>query len=224
MADTTLAANARAVAEAWPGIISVSGQSQVRTIANTNRPSEHVFGNALDIYGSRRAMSTLAAHFNKQKAQLSIRTLCYDGGPGPSYQSCTTKHLGHIHISMGPKCGGTIATTGDATERRNQCEQFQQGGRVTSDSTPDYSSLTPEERSALFQKTYEDAEPAGGGVLGFLGVSNPFEGWENALQTVLYVALGAGVLGIGVAVAIKGTDAFKTVQGIATKAVTKGAV
>lgn len=215
MPDTTLANNARKVAEAWPGITAVTGQTRVRNIANTSKVSEHVFGNALDIFGSRKGMSSLAAHLNGRRSDLSIRTLCYDGGPGPSYDGCTTPHLDHIHISFVPKCRGNVATTGDADERRNLCEAFQQGGNVTTGGSE-------------FKKKKVDADAVantGDGLFGIPGALDRFtESLEITLQTTMYVLLGVVVLGVGVAVAIRGNDTFKTIQKVATKAATKGAI
>lgn len=227
MPDTTLASNARVVAEAWPGISSVSGQSKVRVIAKTGRVSEHVFGNALDIFGSRKGMSSLAAHLNQRKSQLSIRTLCYDGGPGPSYQHCTTPHLNHIHISFDPKCRGTVATSGTADERRNDCEAFQQGGAVTSPIVPGTGGQTREQffQEVVDTPTAGSTASTGDGFLGIPGAIDRFnESIESGLQTALYVLLGVVILGAGITIAVRGTDAFKAVQGIVTKVATKGAV
>lgn len=206
MADTTITANVRKVAEAWPGITQVNGQSKVRDIAGTDTVSEHVFGNALDIYGSRKAMSTLAAHLNQNKQQLGVRIVCYDGGPGPSYDKCTTEHLDHIHTDMVPNCAGIVSTRGSASERRDDCERHQQGGNVN---RPD--------------DDKDDTKEGGDGFLGIPGAIDRFtESIEDTLTGALFVAVGIGIVGAGVVLAIKDTQTFKTLQGVAKTAVTKG--
>lgn len=213
MPETTLAAAVRKTAESWPGISRVVGQVDSRDIANSGgKPSEHSFGNALDIYGSRKAMSTLAAELNRTKGQTGVRIVCYDGGPGPKYDRCTTPHIDHIHVDMAPNCGGIVPTTGTASERRNKCEEYQNGRPVTGKPSDNVS----------------DNEPLGGSTGdGFLGIPGAVDRFttsiETTLKTALFVGIGIALLGAGIALAVKQTDAFKAVKGAAMKVATKGA-
>lgn len=97
-----------------------------RPIAGTNTPSEHSYGNAIDIFGSPEAMKRFAARLNTERAQYSIATLCYDGEGSPGYDHCTTPHTDHIHVDFSPRCGPAgIPTTGSDSDRSKRCNEYQ---------------------------------------------------------------------------------------------------
>lgn len=211
MPETTLIANVRKIAEGWPGITRVVSQVDPRPIAGTDKPSEHTFGNAADIYGSRKAMSTLAAHLNATKKQTGVRIVCYDGGPGPSYDKCTTKHIDHIHVDMVPNCAGIVPASGTARERRDKCEEYQKGRGVT---------VNP--NGAGGNLPGENTGGSGDGFLGIPGAIDRFtQSVGNALQTGLFVTVGIVVLGAGIVLALKDAAVNVGVKS-ALKSVTKG--
>lgn len=103
-----------------------------RPIAGTATPSEHSYGNAIDIFGTSNEMATLAAKLNRERAKWSIATLCYDGKGSPGYDRCTTKHTDHIHVDFSPKCGTAgIPTTGSDFDRMSRCQAYQEGKSPT---------------------------------------------------------------------------------------------
>lgn len=200
MGDTIKAAALRPVVEAWPGITRAVGQVDTRKVANSDRVSEHSFGNALDIYGSRKAMSSLAAHLNSNRSKYDIRIICYDGGPGPSYDKCTTKHIDHLHVDFSPRCGGNIPATGTASERTDDCNRYQQSGKAPTMTN----------------------ETEGGGIN-----LNPFAGVGEAITEgvtkIVLISVGALLVIGGAVLVLKDTELGKTVKGAAKTFVTKGA-
>lgn len=109
-----------------PGIARIEGQN-IRPIAGTSTPSEHSYGNAIDVYGASDALAKWAAEMDKRRAEFSIKVLCYDPGIGRKYDHCTTKHTDHLHLDFGPHCGGAIPPTGSANELVTRCNDYQNG-------------------------------------------------------------------------------------------------
>lgn len=199
-----------------------------RGVANSASISEHSFGNACDIYGTRQGMETLAAFLWDNKGKYEIRLLCYDPGPGRKYQSCTTKHVDHIHVDFPPKCGGKVSADGSATERARRCSEYQ--GPMSGD-TGGIDNRTWWER--FFGRPLEyDIEtgeivPGGDGAPlspvddeGGLDL-NPLAGVADAIQssvmTAAVVGIGIVLVVVGTVLAIKDTELGKMAVTAATK-------
>lgn len=126
MALTARAQKAHDFLNGRPGITRIEGQN-IRPIAGTNTPSEHSYGNAIDVYGSSDALAKWAAEMDKRRGEFDIKVLCYDPGIGRKYDHCTTKHTDHLHLDFGPHCGGAIPATGSANELVTRCNDYQLG-------------------------------------------------------------------------------------------------
>lgn len=113
-----------------------------RKIAGSSMPSEHSYGNAVDIFGGTTRMKNFAKILNANRELYAIRTLCFDGG-GASYDSCTTPHKDHIHIDFKPRCGGVVPTTGTDAERVSACNQYQLSGDYTVSEGGEFPNLNP---------------------------------------------------------------------------------
>lgn len=184
-----------------PGITNISGQTDYRNIAGTDKPSEHTWGNALDIYGSTEALTRVAKYLSVSRMgsnPLKISTLCYDPGVGRKYDHCTTKHTDHIHVDFGPKCGGNVPVSGSANEQVNACNTYQGGGV----SQPPTEAPTGGEWTVL-----DDVN------------LNPFAGLQETLQTALFVALGVALLGAGIALLMKDSAVVQSVKSAVTKGI-----
>lgn len=179
------------------------GEQEIRPIAGTDDPSEHSFGNALDIFGPKGTLLTLAEELNKNRAKWDIKVLCYDPGVGRKYDHCTTKHDDHIHADFGPHCGGNIPANGNANDLVTRCNDYQnsKGGPVGGE--------------------------APGGILGGI-VESLLAPLENYFVRGALI-VGGAVLGvIGVVLIIKDTElgkaAIGAVGGAVKTATTKGVV
>lgn len=110
----------------YPGTIRYETvTAEPREIADTNTPSEHNWGNAVDIFASNEVMLDIAKKLNGVRSDLEIEVLCYDGPGSPGYDRCTTKHINHVHVDASPHCGGKISAQGSASERVRRCQEYQ---------------------------------------------------------------------------------------------------
>lgn len=175
-------------------VAKVEGQSDREKIANSNKTTEHLYGNALDIYPTDVTSGNIIAHYlDDHRDEYQIATLCYDPGIGRKFDVCTTKHTDHIHVDFGPKCGGNVPTTGTPQQRATACEQYQNG----------------------------KAGPAtGAGELGGIGDMFGLDAISATLEKGLLVGLGVVVVVAGLALLLKDSAVVKG----ATKAITKGVI
>ncbi len=174
------------------GITRIEGQS-IRPIAGTNTPSEHSYGNALDVYGTPEALAYWADYFHKTRGEWDIKVVCYDPGIGRKYDHCTTKHTTHLHIDFGPHCGGTVSASGSADELVTRCNTYQGGGTVA----------------------------PGGASTGLLGgILQPI---TDLFNRAAIITVGAVIGVVAVVLIVKDTAAGKAAIGAVTSAATGGA-
>lgn len=208
---TTLTSRAAVVAErakTWPGVTRVSGHyGKARQISGSSTISEHSYGNALDIFGSRDGLESLALFLDQNKQAYQIRLICYDPGPGRKYGKCTTKHTDHIHLDFSPNCGGHVDPNGTATETAKRCDDYQKGQPVNDQINPDTGLVgTP-------------AAEGTGGLFG--GITDAI---KQGVSTIALVGLGAVLVVAGVVIIVKDSKAFNAAKSAVTGVVTKGVV
>ncbi len=175
-----------------PGITRIEGQS-IRPIAGTNKPSEHSFGNAIDVYGTTDALLFWANHLNDNRSKYNISVICYDPGIGRKFDTCTTKHTDHLHVDFGPHCGGNIPASGSADELVSRCNTYQGG-------------------------TVAPGGEAPGGILG--GILQPI---TDLFNRAAIITVGAVIGVVAVVLIVKDTAAGKAAIGAVTSAATGGA-
>lgn len=181
-----------------PGISRIEGQVETpRNIAGTNKLSEHVWGNALDVYGSVTQLTEWAKELDSKRSQYGIKVLCYDPGVGRKYDHCTTKHTDHMHVDFAPHCSGHVSASGSTTARATACNAYQGGNPI--DPGGDV----------------EDPGFIGGIVNDIIG---PI---QETLTTALYVALGVVLVVGGIVLLAKDTAIGDAAVGLATKGLVK---
>jgi len=175
-----------------PGISRIEGQNS-RPIAGTSRPSEHSFGNAIDVYGTVDALLFWANHLDDNRGKYNVSVICYDPGIGRKYDTCTTKHTDHLHVDFGPHCGGNVPVSSDLPGMVSGCNAYQTGkaGAVT--------------------------DPGTGGLLG--GILQPL---ETILNRGFIIAIGIAIGVVGVVLIVKDTEIGRTVTGAVKTVATKG--
>lgn len=180
------------VSTVHPGV--TFGEQEIRPIAGTNDPSEHSFGNALDMFGPKGTLLTLAEELDKARAKWEIEVLCYDPGVGRKYDHCTTKHVDHIHADFGPHCGGEVSASGSPNDLVARCNEFQ------------------------------GEPSQGDGFLGIPGAIGDIMGdIETTVNKVLIVGLGIVLVVAGAALMLADTAVGKNLKAAAKTVATKGA-
>jgi len=176
-----------------PGITRIEGQS-VRPIAGTSTPSEHSYGNAIDVYGTVDALLFWAKEMDSNRGKYNVKVVCYDPGIGRHFDTCTTKHTDHLHLDFGPHCGGNVPTSGSADELVSRCNSYQNNEAGT---------FTPGEPSGILA-----------------GILQPLETIFNRGALIVV----GGILGVvAVVLIVKDTDVGKAAIGAVSTVATGGA-
>lgn len=111
------------------------GSTVVRNVHGTDKPSQHSYGNAVDIFGSKSELTAIVNYFMKFKTGLKELIYTPTGtflgaGGKPFNPSDITRadHVGHVHVSVNDPAafdralkaqGATVQTTGSSTGAGN---------------------------------------------------------------------------------------------------------
>ena len=89
----------------WPTATNM-GSHVVRNIAGTNTPSQHSYGNAIDIGGSQQELDQIATWAARHAQQLGISQVIYQTSiwtPGEGWHPYSgVPHTNHVHLT-GPE-------------------------------------------------------------------------------------------------------------------------
>ena len=107
MVTAPIRAAQQEVARLFPGAQSW-GVQHCRKVAGSSKWSQHAYGNAWDIGGSKALLDEVYDHLNRNRRRLSLSVICWESR-GPCNAAA---HADHIHIAGAPRMSGIPACAG----------------------------------------------------------------------------------------------------------------